>query len=401
MIRGKRIALIGCYKPQVGGGSHHVQGLVNYLKKQNKIYVVNMWDPGNPILGHWCDNGAEIYQEKILVPVKPGIQTIIQKTKRSLLLKKKIDLYHAHSVYDALIGFIDQKKPLVLTLHGYSSLEPISKGIFRENSLQFKIIRMIEKKSVERANAIITVGKNLKNWVINELEADPEKVFYIPNGVEVKKVNLYSTEDLKKFREKNNIKNKRLILFIKAFTEQNGILTLINALPQVIKEHANIHLVAIGGGPLKNKVISLSKRLDLHSNISFIDRIPNEQIHVYLDNAEIFAVPFIPIYNFGGQVSGVGDTLGIAHLEAMAAGIPVISTAIGNISKLQEEMNNSLLYVPPNDPESLAEAIICLLDDPKNAKKIGNKAKKLVKEKYSWDKIAKQTSAAYQYALEK
>ena len=107
------ILMIGDYKPQVGGPAHVVQNIVNKLKEKNKIYVVNMEERGCPTgLGHWNDDGVEVYQEKLWFPNSQTVlQRVIQKTKRALLLRKKVDLYHAHGVFDASIGFIDRKKP--------------------------------------------------------------------------------------------------------------------------------------------------------------------------------------------------------------------------------------------------------------------------------------------------
>jgi hypothetical protein len=102
--------------------------------------------------------------------------------------------------------------------------------------------------------------------------------------------------------------------------------------------------------------------LKISSNVTLIDRIPNEQVPIYLNFSEVFAIPFSPLFNFGGEVAGVGDTIGIAQLEAMAAGLPVVGTAIGDLKKLEAELNNALVYVPPNNPKSLADAIVYLLD---------------------------------------
>jgi len=137
-----RILMIGWYKPQVGGGSHVIQNVITRLKNSHEVYVINMEEKGLPYFGHWKDDGVEVFQERIYTSFYSPIQTMIQTTKRALLLKRKIkpDLYHVHSPFFAGVSFVDKKTPLVLTMHGYPSLETVALGRIKPQSIQFNFI---------------------------------------------------------------------------------------------------------------------------------------------------------------------------------------------------------------------------------------------------------------------
>lgn len=236
MIKEKNIAMIGAYpSTHIGGVAIHTYGISKELSKYNAITIITT----DTKKEYWNNYVVKVYQEKLWYPQRyTTFQSMVQTTKRALSLRKKVDLYHAHGAFFSGIGFLDKQKPLVLTVHGYASLETVLIGRIKPNSFQFKFMRWIEKKAVERADAVIAVGENLKDWITNELEANPEKVFHIPNGVDANKIDAIRNNSIKEskiVKKQLGLENKRVILFIKAFTKQNGILTLVEALPLIIK----------------------------------------------------------------------------------------------------------------------------------------------------------------------
>jgi len=86
-------------------------------------------------------------------------------------------------------------------------------------------------------------------------------------------------------------------------------------------------------------------------------------------------------------------------LEAMANGIPVVSTPVGGIPEVIEEGKDGIL-VPPKDPEALAKAIRSLLDSPELQKRIVQNAYRKVKEKYSIERYATDLLNLYKKLLE-
>lgn len=214
-----RILMIGDYEPQVGGPSTVVQNISSYLSREHDVSVINMEQlPYSLGLGHWFDGEISVWQEKLWFPgTQTVIQGAIQKTKRALLLRDHVDLYHAHSPFNALVGLFDRSRPLVLTFHGYPTLESLSKGTIKPNSLKFKIYRWIEKRTVDRADAIIVVGKRQIEWLVNELGADVQKIFYVPNGVNINKFRPLSPLEQANAIQKYALNGKKCLLFQNIF----------------------------------------------------------------------------------------------------------------------------------------------------------------------------------------
>ena len=90
----------------------------------------------------------------------------------------------------------------------------------------------------------------------------------------------------------------------------------------------------------------------------------------------------------------MAEAFGIVNLEAMACGIPVISSKLGGIPDVVTDKKTGLL-VKPEDEEALTDAIIFLLENEDIARKMGNNGKRKVEE-YSWKKIAEKTEEVYE-----
>ena len=386
--------MIGDYKPQVGGPANVVQHIASFLSQEHNVSVINMEQPPYPRgLGHWFDGKISVWQEKLWLPSNQiVIQGAVQKTKRAFLLRNQIDLYHAHGPLNAFIGLIDRSKPLVITFHGYPTLESLSKGTIKSNSLIFRIYRWIEKKTVERADAIIVVGKRQKEWLINELGADPNKLFQVSNGVDIKKFRPIQVVD-----HNPNFgftKETKIIIFIKAFTAQSGISYLIQSIPKIQVNYPNIGLLAIGGGPLQDQLEDDIDNMNLGRAVKLIQRVSNDSIPQYLNKAEIFISPSIPF-------DKAEETFNISLIEAMACGKPVIATAIGGPKEIIEGGDDVGILIPPKDPDAIADAVIELLNNPERAKKMGENARKYIVSTYTWEKVYLETLRVYEFVNQK
>jgi glycosyltransferase involved in cell wall biosynthesis len=398
------ILMIGAYKPQVGGPVIVTQELANILKHENKIFIINIEQIGYPKgLGHWKDGEVDVYQERIYFHRRyTSFQTLFQTAKRAFLLRKKVDIYHIHGSNFSGIGSIDKTKPLVLTMHGYSSIEPILKGRFKPNSPQYKFRVWMEKKSIERADAVIAVGEKLKEWIIENLGADSEKVFHISNGVDVNRFK-FKLEARKSLRKKLKIgKNKRIILFSKQLNKQNGILNLLEAISIISKQYPNVILLILGDGPLKNEVINYQKN-KLPKNILYGGLVPHSQMVDYMSLSDIFVLPSASISKFGKYK--IGEVSPLSIREAMACQLPVVATNIGGNKELLEDgrkkMNNDVgCLIPSNEPEDLSNAITYLLEHPNEAEKMGKRAREFIKNNYTWEIMAKRVLNVYKFAME-
>jgi len=385
-----RILMIGDYKPQVGGPANVVQHIASFLSQEHDVSVINMEQPPYPRgLGHWFDGKISVWQEKLWLPSNLiVIQGAIQKTKRALLLRNQIDLYHAHGPLDALIGLIDRSKPLVITFHGYPTLESLSKGTIKPNSLKFKIYRWIEKKTVDRADAIIVVGKRQKEWLINEIEAVPRKMFHVPNGIDIDEFPPISHQRRIDLVKKYSLDNKHCLLFTKHFSTRYGAEILVKALPKIIQRYPDTVCIMTNDDPWRESVVALANERGVRENIILPGRVNFDELVGLYNVNDVYVHPSISDQ----------ETFGIALIEAMACGKPVIATAVGGPKEIIEGGDNVGVLVPPKDPDAIADAVITILDDPIKAKTMGENARKYVESTYSWERAYDETLRVYKYA---
>ncbi len=156
--------------------------------------------------------------------------------------------------------------------------------------------------------------------------------------------------------------------------QRNGIDTLIEACGFLKMDW---ELTIAGDGPLKNDLENLAVKLGIINRIKFLGRIPSEKIDDLLKNNNLFV-----------RVSR-HEGFGNSFIEAMAAGVPVIGTAVGGIVDFLFD-NKTGFIVPVDDPKALTEKIMYVVENAEKVKKITEAAKKLVEENYDWDIIAKK-----------
>jgi glycosyltransferase involved in cell wall biosynthesis len=160
--------------------------------------------------------------------------------------------------------------------------------------------------------------------------------------------------------------------------EKNGIRHLVDAIKLLITNYQSpIKLLILGSGSLENKLKTQVKNLKLEKSVLFLGDIPNEKVPQYLAIADVFARP------------SLSEGLGTAFLEAMACGVPIIGTRVGGIPDFLVERETGL-FCEAKNPQNIAEKIKILLDDENLRQKLIANGRKLVEEKYDWNKIAVQ-----------
>lgn len=390
------IFMLGPYPPDRGGVANVVKNICDILQKDNDIYI----SVKNPIKKSKASHNERMvfFYERFFHKRGSTYRFFFRSVRRAFQMRKSLDLYHAHSVGLAGVGFIDKKRPLVLTIHGYASKEMVLSGEIEQGSLVQRYMKWLERKAVGRADAVIAVGNDIHDWCIEELGARPEKVFYVPNGIDemsfkAKKVN--RKEILKRYSltEKNKV-----VLFAKSIVESNGIRTLIGSLPRIVKRYPETRLLILGVGGLKDEMRSLSKELGVEKNIIFFGLEEHGRMPDIFNCIDAFCTPFIPVNK--KTVFGVGDTIGISQLEAMACEVPTIGTK-SSVKKgaFGYELNDSLIVVRPKDTKGLANAILHIFDDDAESKRLGKRAREYIVKNHTWKSISGEVLKVYDHAI--
>lgn len=204
------------------------------------------------------------------------------------------------------------------------------------------------RKILDDANSVITISEYNKKYLVNEIG--------VKNQIEIIRCGI----DLKKFNIINKQKsNERIRLFTTArLVEKKGMEYLIRAMPTVKKAIPNCELIIVGSGQLRLSLNRLIAELDAGKYIQLIGNVTDMKLLQFFQYADIFILPCI-IANDGDR-----DGIPVVLMEAMAMGLPVISTNVSGIPELIENGVSGVL-VPPNNKNAIADAIIniCLNKD--------------------------------------
>lgn len=151
-------------------------------------------------------------------------------------------------------------------------------------------------------------------------------------------------------------------------------------MPKVISKVPDAKLWIVGEGRDSAKLVKLAKELRLEGNVEFTGPVINTTKASYLRNSQVLCI------------SPRTESFGVVYLEAMAYGLPIVTTKIGGIP---EVVGDSAILVPANDPNALADALIRVLTDRRLAEDLREKSLERVK-RFDWDIIIKEYKKVYE-----
>ncbi len=289
--------------------------------------------------------------------------------------RKKPDIIHAHwSLPQGLIGVSAQKIfgiPCVVSVHG--------SDVFGLNHPIARHINAFVLKHAAGCTANSTATRNRANIL-----SQRHDIAVIPMGIDTRL--FCKSPDTETIRQEYGIVGKKIMLSVGRLIEIKGLNYLVNAMNHVLRKEQDAVLILIGSGPEKNRLICLAQQLGIEGHIRFIDAMPQEKLVKFYSLADVFVMPSV-----------VSEGLGLVLLEASSCGATLIGTDIGGIRDIIRHEHTGLL-VPPKDSETLASAILRVLQNKSFGEKLASNAKNMVKEQFSWKAIAEKFAAMYRHA---
>jgi glycosyltransferase involved in cell wall biosynthesis len=171
--------------------------------------------------------------------------------------------------------------------------------------------------------------------------------------------------------------NETIVISACRLVGWKGIHYAIKSVASLIKKGYPIRHLIAGDGEYKKFLQTLAKELNIDNDVMFLGNINNSELPRYYSLADIAIFPSI-----------ANETFGISIAEAMSCGVPVITTTVGGIPEVVTDKTG--LLVPPEDEDSLAEAIEKLLSDEKLRKEMGDRGRQRINENFNWDVISEK-----------
>lgn len=228
-----------------------------------------------------------------------------------------------------------------------------------------------------KIDRIIAVSSRVEQVLIEDGLAK-EKITVIHSGIDLTRFKAMDKADYP-YQELDLDPTQPVVGIIAALVPCKDHRNFLRAASMVLKRLPQVQFLVVGEGKLRESLETLSNDLGLESKVKFLGF--REDVVQILSILDLFVL--------SSYLEGLCTSL----LDAQAAGVPVVATKTGGIPEIIKNGLNGLL-VPPQDPESLAKAIVKLLKDKKLAKQMSSCGKEMVRE-FSKEKMISQTEKVY------
>ena len=275
---------------------------------------------------------------------------------KQLIRENRYDLNHCWFGWPpGFLGYLFRNKmPYLVALRG--SDIPGSNPRLRLYDLF--LLRYVSKIVWKKANIVTVLSQKSYNMAKNLVDRD---FVIIHNGI-----------DTSEFYPIDKKKQGMKILSVGRLTKGKRISDLIRAIPTVLHDCPDLLVRIIGEGNMANELHNIARELNVEKNVEFHGYIPHSHLPDYYTTSDLFVLPSLS--------EGMSNTV----LEAMAAGLPIITTETGGTKEL---ISGNGLVVPPGRPDLIAGAILQYINDPSLRRDHGTRSRALA-ESMDWSRVA-------------
>lgn len=379
------------YPPRIVGGiSPHVHELSQELQKKGiEVHVVTKATPNAPD-EEIEPSGVQVHRVHLEGTPNDFLHEIqllnlaTEKRVRKLLEDWRPGgqptLFHAHdwlSLDAARELKYDYKLPIVATIHATETGR--HGGIFNNTS---RYIHEQEYWLTYEAWRVIVCSQFMREEVGRIFNTPADKVDVIFNGVNAEKFEFdWSDTERAAHRAKLALPEENIVMFVGRFVREKGIQVLLNAAGAILAQKPNTKFLIVGGGN-RDKLEEFVDWAGLSDKVLFTGFMANRSLHMLYRCADVAVFP------------SLYEPFGIVALEAMAADAAVVASDAGGLQEvvLHDKTGTSCFV---NNAESLAWAVLRVLDDPARAKKLKIAARERLTSDFDWSGLADQTIEVY------
>jgi len=228
------------------------------------------------------------------------------------------------------------------------------------------ILLTLFKNTLKEARILVATTKFAQR--LYEKYADEDKIVVIPFGIDANSVRV---------KDYNYGRGKVSIMYAGLLIYRKGVHYLLKAFAEIAKRYKNVELHIYGSGPQEYYLKELALSLGIPGKVKFHGLIPRERLLKEYSKHDIYAHP------------SLSESFGLAILEAMASGLPVVAFNIPNVNEIVEHGKVGLL-ARQRDPNDLSRKLALLIEDEKLRKTLGSNARKRVEEVYDWSIISQK-----------
>lgn len=271
--------------------------------------------------------------------------------------------------------------PLVVRLHTSTRETQEIDGVPDNRRLRWDIRR--EGWLAQRADTLVTHSQAHRQRMAEELHIAADRIEVVPHGLPM----------VPGFSKQQRPQEPPTVVFVGRMEKRKGTPTLLEAIPEVLREIPDVRFVLIGadrphcpGGRTHAEYFG-AQFPGLIDRVHFAGRLPDGEVEYWLQQADLFVAP------------SLYESFGLVFLEAMRWGTPVIGTTAGGIPEIVEHGRTGWL-VRPGDVQDLTRAIVHLLRNPIERDRLGEAGKLHAEKHFSIDRAAVRVAELYRQTLE-
>ncbi|MER6087817.1 glycosyltransferase family 4 protein [Streptomyces bluensis] len=261
---------------------------------------------------------------------------------------------------------------LVATTHGHEA-----------GWAQLPAARRLLRRIGESTDTITYLGEYTRSRIATALTpAAAGRMVQLPPGVDEKTFHPGSGGD--EVRARLGLTDRPVVVCVSRLVRRKGQDTLIRALPRILARQPGTVLLIVGGGPYEKDLRRLAHETGVAGSVHFTGAVPWAELPAHYGAGDVFAMP-CRTRRGGLDVEG----LGIVYLEASATGLPVVAGDSGGAPDAVLDGETGWV-VRGGSPEEAADRVLSLLDDPELRRRMGERGREWVEDKWRWDLLAER-----------
>jgi len=356
------------FGPRAGGIETFVMGLIERLPFGSVIVYTSAQENCAPYDLKWLqDFGVEVVRDKskILLPI-PGVAYCVNA------LVRERNITTAFFGAAAPLGLLSKGlrragvKEIVALTHGHE--------VWWSKVFPFTLAM----KSISRqVNTLTYLGEFTRNAITKSVtQVAAQSMVKLAPGIDT---DHFSPQDARALRNELGLTEKKVIVSVGRLVHRKGQDVLIEAIPAIIEEVPEAHILMIGEGPYRGYLETRAKSLGIEDRITFIGRIQYADLPRYICAGDLFVMPS------RSRLAGLEvEGLGIVYLEASACGLPVIAGDSGGAPDAVLEGETGLV-VDGTSKSDVAAAVVKLLLDPDRSKAMGIRGRQWIIQEWRWE----------------
>jgi phosphatidylinositol alpha-1,6-mannosyltransferase len=364
----KILCITNDFGPRAGGIETFVIGLIERLPFGSVIVYTNAQENSAPYDHEWLEKfGVEVIRDKakILLPT-PGVAYCVN----AIVRERNISTVFFGAA--APLGLLSRGlrkagvQYIVALTHGHevwwSKVWPFT----------------LAMKSISRhVDHLTYLGEFTRSAIAKSLSKEAaQSMVKIAPGIDT---DHFSPQDATQLRSELGLTQKKVIVSVGRLVHRKGQDVLIEAMPAIINEVPEAHLLMIGEGPYRSYLESRVKVLGLQERVTFIGRIQYADLPRYICVGDLFVMPS------RSRLAGLEvEGLGIVYLEASACGLPVIAGDSGGAPDAVLEGETGLV-VDGTRKADVAAAVVALLLDSDRSQAMGIRGRQWIIQEWRWE----------------